>query len=156
MIVEQSVDRSKRQKDLSPRLGVAHGRLQGCLPHVVCACRPARCSGPGQLPARSDVGVVIRAGVSAKVQSLGSVNIVRGTLDDIGRIGLRLIRPIRGTAGDKRSDGEGKPDQANATSKRSSSGHRRGFLDRIGPVSRNIICIGRTMLLDRGLPSLLG
>ena len=107
------------------------------LPHVVCESRPARCSRSGELSAGPDAVIVIRAGVSAKVQSLGSVNIVRGTLDDIGRIGLRWIRPIPGAAGDKRSDGEGKPDQANASSKRSSSGHRRVFLDRIGPVSRN-------------------
>ncbi len=139
-----------------PCLGVAHGRLQDCFAARRVRVPPARCSRSGELSAGPDAVIVIRAGVSAKVQSLGSVNIVRGTLDDIGRIGLRLIRPIRGTAGDKRSDGEGKPDQANASSKRSSSGHRRVFLDRIGPVSRNIICIGRTMQLDRGFLSLLG
>jgi hypothetical protein len=104
----------------------------------------------GALLAGPGAEIVIRARVSAKVQGLGSVDLVGGTLDDIGRIGLRSIRPIPGTAGDKRSDGECKSDQANAASKRSRSGHGRVFLDRIGPVTAHITSIGRTMLLDRG------
>ena len=105
-----------------------------------------------ELAAGPDAVIVIRAGVSAKVQGLGSFDLVGGTLDDTGSIGLRSIRPIRGTAGDKRSDSESKPDQANAASKRCSSGHRRVFLDRIGPVSRNIILYRKNHAVGSRIP----
>ena len=75
--------------------------------------------------------VVIGAGVSAKVQVLGSVTIIDGTLNNIGGIGLRPIRSIRGTAGGERAHGEGKPDQENAAGERSRSEHGRTFL---GPI----------------------
>jgi hypothetical protein len=152
MIVEQSVDRYQEVGKQLPRLGMAHGRLQDCLPHVVCEFRFARCSGSGLLPAGPDAGIVIRTGVSAKVQSLGSVDLVGGTLNDIRRIGLRSIRPIGGTAGNKRSDGECKADQAYAASKRSISGHGRGFLDRIFPVSRNIILYRKNHVVGSRIP----
>ena len=120
---------------------IAYGRRKR-VPTTLAWGLRALSAGPGTI-------IVICTGVSAKVKGLVSVGPVGGAPDDVGRIGLRSIGPIRGTAGDNRSEGEAKSDEAKAASKRSGSGHGRVFLDRISPVTPHITTIGRIMVLDR-------
>jgi hypothetical protein len=102
--------------------------------HVLDKSSPIKYLDFAPLTAWPGTEIVIRAGVSAQVQGLFSLDLVHGALDDAGQIGLQSIRSIGGTTSGKQADCEGKPDQANTVSKTGGSGHCRAFLDRICPV----------------------
>jgi hypothetical protein len=145
---------------------VAEGRFRSALPGSGKTVKPREARSGRFLAehrldsstssARPGTEIVIRAGISSQVQGLGSVDVIDGALNDVSSIGSWSIPPIGGTASCKQPEANSQADWPKAATKRSYSGHGRGFLERSRPGDRDYHKYRMIRQVESRIPASLG